>query len=236
MAAVPSNLRSWQNRPGTPLVDSASSNAPITPTHKVEWESFLHDASSPQPNTVEHPQDAPTANGDNFLTLPVMRYSSETSATRSTSDRKANNTPGLTLNLSANNESLSPSHTRDDRWSWTNSQAPSTPRIAAPNRRSSLASTRIRNVASWVRNQGRPSDEAKIVKGKKSKPLLKNQAVKPVLAPQAESHVKRSKSSGKHRRVGSLSMIFKPNSPLGAPGPLSPRLEEQRNLKGEAEL
>lgn len=160
MAAVPSNLRSTENRPGTPLVDPEYTTAPTTPTTKGEWKSFLHDASSPQqqqPQTIERPQEALTANNrDSFLTLPVMRHPSERKPPGK-AQKKTN--PGLTLSLSAENEDspASPSNDRGDRWSWTNSQAPSTPRIAAPNRRSSLtttSSTRIRNVASWVRNQG----------------------------------------------------------------------------------
>lgn len=224
MAVVPANLRS-ENRPGTPLVEPPSSTAPTTPTHKAEWKSFLHDASPPQPS-VERPQEAHAAHGDSLSALPVMRHPSESN---STANRKTSNKPGpgLTLNLAASNANSDPpqpSPSGGDRWSWTNSQAPSTPRIAAPNNRSSLSSTRIRNVASWVRNQGRASNQdTKLPTTKeKSKPLLKNQAVKPVLAPQPNSR-KGSKSSGK--RVGSLSTILKPNSP--PVGPLSPRLEEQ---------
>lgn len=46
-----------------------------------------------------------------------------------------------------------------DRWSWTNSQAPSTPRMLPKSRRTSMASTkysapRFRTVTSWARGQG----------------------------------------------------------------------------------
>lgn len=238
MAAVPSNLRSTENRPGTPLVDPEYATAPTTPTTKGEWKSFLHDASPPQqqqqqqPQTLERPPEAHTANNrDSFLTLPVMRHPSE----RKPQKKKTN--PGLTLNLSAENEEQPPSpNDRGDRWSWTNSQAPSTPRIAAPNRRSSLTTTtssiRVRNVASWVRNQGNrspppaSSKEKEKDKSGSSKPLLKNQAVKPILLPN------RGGAKPQHKRVGSLSAIFKGGSLTttqpAISGPLSPRLEEGR--------
>lgn len=121
-----------------------------------------------------------------------------------------------------------------DRWSWTNSQAPSTPRIAAPNStsnnmRSSIGSSRLRNVATWVRTQGRTSEEEQSNSGStgRKKPLLKNQALRPVLAPPRSR--KRLSKAGRHDRVGSLSSIFKPTQGYAIPSPLSPRLEAQRS-------
>lgn len=80
-----------------------------------------------------------------------------------------------------------------ERWSWTNSQAPPTPRMYAPNRaslHSSLSSApRFRKVKSWVRHQsvrhaGR-IDEERASHGRTTStiPILKNKASKPNLAP-----------------------------------------------------
>lgn len=83
----------------------------------------------------------------------------------------------------------------DSRWSWTNSQAPPTPRMRtrSPTRRSSKASMgslpKFRKVHSWVRNQSERASE-RIAEERPSRaaprpnlPPLKNKASKPTLAP-----------------------------------------------------
>ncbi|GAB1741244.1 hypothetical protein NU219Hw_g6485t1 [Hortaea werneckii] len=179
---------------------------PITPIR--EGHSFLIDAS-PEPSTRRGSEPKNSHN----VRVEIKRKSDTESRTAPSS--KA----GLTVSV---NETPSPSSTReadqmslktpktvdtqasyDDRWSWTNSQAPPTPRIYAPNNRSSLSSSisKLRGIRSWVRGTatthannnadgrrrideeqggggGRPSSS-----GSHSRPILKNQAAVPVLAP-----------------------------------------------------
>lgn len=179
---------------------------PITPIR--EGHSFLIDAS-PEPSTRRGSEPKNPHN----VRVEIKRKSDTASHTAPSS--KA----GLTVSV---NEAPSPSSAReadqislktpktvdtqasyDDRWSWTNSQAPPTPRIYAPNNRSSLSSSisKLRGIRSWVRGttthgnnadgrrrideeegggggNGRPSSS-----GSHSRPILKNQAAVPVLAP-----------------------------------------------------
>ena len=120
------------------------------------------------------------------------------------------------------------------RWSWTNSQAPSTPRAEAPNARASLTSLTSRRFSNLMRNHSREREE-KLKGASVPKPLLKNHATTPVLAPPnvGRKVSKKSRRPG-HGRVGSLSMIFKPggsgnNSPQ-ASSPVSPeaKFEDSR--------
>ncbi|KAK5137238.1 hypothetical protein LTR08_000208 [Meristemomyces frigidus] len=104
----------------------------------------------------------------------------------------------------------SPSNTQD-RWSWTNSQAPATPRLYAPNRRSSISTLpRFRTIKSWVQGQTdrnplslRSTEEerlttAQIIRG----PMLKNKASLPKLAPPPAG--KSSKQGSQGSRVSSV--------------------------------
>lgn len=99
----------------------------------------------------------------------------------------------------------------DSRWSWTNSQAPPTPRMRAssPTRRSSKSSmgsiARFRKVHSWVRNQNdrgasRIPEEQPLRPARPPKPKLpplKNKASAPKLAPLTAKPTRRlSKKSG----------------------------------------
>ncbi|EMC98051.1 hypothetical protein BAUCODRAFT_120958 [Baudoinia panamericana UAMH 10762] len=74
-----------------------------------------------------------------------------------------------------------------DRWSWTNSQAPPTPRVYAPSLHSSISSlSRFLGVRSWVRSRPWRIDEEcpPLPKPTIAKwPSLKNKASFPVLAP-----------------------------------------------------
>lgn len=70
----------------------------------------------------------------------------------------------------------------DNRWSWTNSQAPSTPRVRPASRRYSYASKssapRFRSVVSWARGQGE-----RIRIDEEAPPLLPTQETKPASTP-----------------------------------------------------
>ncbi|KAI7301935.1 hypothetical protein KC315_g16364 [Hortaea werneckii] len=201
---------------------------PITPIR--EGHTFLIDAS-PEPSTRRGSEPKNSQN----VRVEIKRKSDTESRTAPSS--KA----GLTVSV---NEAQSPSSAReadqislktpktldtqasyDDRWSWTNSQAPPTPRIYAPNNRSSLSSSisKLRGIRSWVRgtthghnadgrrrideeqgggggggeDHGRPSSS-----GSHSRPILKNQAAVPVLAP-APVATKASSAAGKNASSGS---------------------------------
>lgn len=75
------------------------------------------------------------------------------------------------------------------RWSWTNSQAPPTPRMYVPTLTSSRNSvTRLRMAVNWVKTQGEritsaeaPTSSSNVILPKAG--VLKNQASKPNLAP-----------------------------------------------------
>ncbi|USW50058.1 hypothetical protein Slin15195_G033770 [Septoria linicola] len=140
----------------------------------------------------------------------------------------------------------SPINTRGGRWSWTNSQAPSTPRAEVPNKRSSLTSFTWRNVPNWMSSRQNQLDKEAAAAAEKEKekvklgtaksvPMLKNHAVRPILAPPpaVARKVSGRKAKKPHRRVGSLSMIFKPTG-SGASSPRSPvspaTLEEGHRL------
>ena len=143
------------------------------------------------------------------LTVSINEASSPSSPTRQ-ADQMSLKTPRTYDTHASSPYSYSYDEDEDennDRWSWTNSQAPPTPRIVAPNNRSSLSSSisRLRGIRSWVRGTttttsashqqagnhadarideeaggggGRPGSS-----GSHHRPILKNQAAVPVLAP-----------------------------------------------------
>ncbi|KAK3648535.1 hypothetical protein LTR56_007358 [Elasticomyces elasticus] len=95
-----------------------------------------------------------------------------------------------------------------DRWSWTNSQAPATPRYRSSMRSSISSLPRFRNIKSWARGQGERIDEERppvppVQDVKRSN--LKNKAAMPKLAPPPKR--KPSKTDAEHARIGSLSSI-----------------------------
>ncbi|KAF2168223.1 hypothetical protein M409DRAFT_21664 [Zasmidium cellare ATCC 36951] len=220
---MPSSLRKeW--RVEEP-VDRPSSRpkTPKTPT-KQEGRSFLKDATPPSKQVLHEPEQAHVPlNRVSTLSLPLMRHSVQPQPPTQNDTIEEHDQRQL--------ESMSPPHSPDSqldlhqRWSWTNSQAPSTPRIKPPTR-TSLTSLRLGSVASWVKSQRNDEDEKQRQAHKRglSRPLLKNQAIRPVLAPAPPS--KKLSKKGKHGRVGSLSSIFKPNPNSLVPQPLSPRVEE----------
>ena len=126
----------------------------------------------------------------------------------------------------------------DNRWSWTNSQAPSTPRVRPASRRYSYASKssapRMRSVVSWARGQGeriRIDEEAPPLLPTKepmpvSTPILqavpKNKRAFKDAAPPNLSGKSPNKSKGAakgHQRItsslGSLGAFFKPAKSTG---------------------
>jgi hypothetical protein len=118
------------------------------------------------------------------------------------------------------------------RWSWTNSQAPPTPRMYAPSLRSSLGSLpRFRKVKSWVRNQsgrqGTRIDEERGPAGIAATAGFKNQASKPNLAPRQTRKLSK-KSLRRESESGTL--IIQSNADLPVI-PTSANLRDERDLE-----
>lgn len=111
------------------------------------------------------------------------------------------------------------------RWSWTNADAPSTPRLAAPSiGKSSVSSLpRFRRVASWVRvqasRQGIPTEAPPLPSSQgSSMPILKNKASKPNLFPGPPQ-----RKLSKNKRPDSSSNALRPsldNTGLSPPAPV----------------
>ncbi|KAK5113726.1 hypothetical protein LTR85_010743 [Meristemomyces frigidus] len=115
-----------------------------------------------------------------------------------------------------------------DRWSWTNSQAPTTPRMYAPSLRSSISSLpRFRSIKSWVRGQSDRivEEERPITSQATKKAVLRNKASLPTLAPPINRRL--SKSHGRPDRIQRLSSASK-QQPKAPATPLSLRMEKQR--------
>ncbi|RMY86423.1 hypothetical protein D0864_07073 [Hortaea werneckii] len=277
---------------------------PITPIR--EGHSFLIDAS-PEPSTrrgseppAKDPQNvrvqikrksdagshiaAPSSKAG--LTVSINEATSPSSRTTREADQMSLKTP-RTYDTHA---SYSYSYDEDDddddnaaRWSWTNSQAPPTPRIVAPNNRSSLSSSisKLRGIRSWVRGTttasssqqqqagnhaegrideeqgggGRPGSS-----GSHHRPILKNQAAVPVLAPapvatkfpgaksaganRSSERLKVSRSGTSRRSAASLfrqasqQRILSPRGTAGrqqppSPTPVSPGVVEEGGARGD---
>lgn len=123
-----------------------------------------------------------------------------------------------------------PRSPNEDRWSWTNSQAPPTPRMAARSHRSSLSSLpKYRRVRSWVRGQAhrhgvRITEEPLPSSRRVSAPVLKNKASKPNLAPKAPT-----RKLSKKRRPQSSTHALRPSiDGTGTSPPLPAKLPDSR--------
>ena len=111
-----------------------------------------------------------------------------------------------------------------DRWSWTNSQAPPTPRYASSMHSSPSSLPRFRNVKSWVRQQSlRPTARLDDERGAI---LLKNKASKPNLAPKPTRKLSKiSHDRSSHEPAGDL--IIQSNVDLS--GPVRPEAARLKN-------
>ncbi|KAK3701195.1 hypothetical protein LTR37_015574 [Vermiconidia calcicola] len=116
--------------------------------------------------------------------------------------------------------SANPLQNQQERWSWTNSQAPPTPRMYAPSWRSSLSSqARFIRVKSWVRNQAErqntriDEESARPPSRRTPLPAFKNKASKPTLAPRPTTTRKQSKSSARKESLSLSIQIPDAGSP-----------------------
>lgn len=195
---------------------------PLTP---MTERSFFND-SSPASPVIEKPRKARVPR--NRRTMPAMRYTSRMSRSigLTVSTNKANAQGGKAIGLPE-----TPT-TPYDRWSWTNSQAPTTPRITASNKRFSRASivSLPRSVSSWLRTQRalRTEDPINLPPKRKASLALKNQASKPLLAPPLQVQSRLPKHLDGHG--GGLASLFRTRHASVEPALLSPRLmtESQR--------
>ncbi|RMZ20330.1 hypothetical protein D0859_15669 [Hortaea werneckii] len=218
------------------------------------------------------------------LTVSVNEASSPSSRTTREADQMSLKTP-RTYDTQASYDDDEDEDDANARWSWTNSQAPPTPRIVAPNNRSSLSSSisKLRGIRSWVRGttttstqqqgnyaEGRIDEEAggggggrPGSSGSHHRPILKNQAAVPVLAPapvatkfpgaksaganRSAERLKVSRSGTARRsaanlfRQGGQQRILSPTGGKGAdrgqfppsPTPVSPGVVEEGRGRGE---
>lgn len=169
--------------------DKKSSGLTKASAPKSDHTSPNLDSTPPEVQSIGMSQRIPGLKRPSALSLPPMRQTGpvEQGTIGLSSNRPPFSPPFSPAFSSQLQKGLSsPLDSPDARWSWTNSQAPSTPRIAPPNTRPSLTGRSVRSVTSWFRGQ-ESEDRPPSVRShrrKRSNPLLlKNQALRPVLAP-----------------------------------------------------
>ena len=181
---------------------------PPTPTREKHPLSEV--TSAPQSSQIKQPETARVASSYSAKSRMTKQSSGDTTKSGlaiSIREASIEGEAGSPL------DSPKPEYELQDRWSWTNSQAPPTPRMGyAPSIVSSRASglPRFRNVTSWVRSQAdhesnRVDEEQASPSRTKAIPSLKNKAWKPNLAPKPT----RKLSKTNHRSKSSLSSSFK---------------------------
>lgn len=204
----------------------------VSPT-KQDQTSLVPEKVSSTELPIEMPQRSKEKKRPASLILPPMTQISST----------GQDTIGLSSNRSSRSvqsekELSSSPDSPNARWSWTNSQAPSTPRIAPPNTRPSLTDRSVRSVASWFSGQDgedRPSSQQSHTRKRSNPLLLKNQADTPVLAPRPSvkrpasffraraARLSGSLTSGRRSHASQRMSDQRPLTPL--PRPLSPTEE-----------
>ena len=202
---------------------------------------WAHDAwktqNPPTPTNDSHPL-AQVVNAPPSPPLKQLgttrTHSSQTMENRLTKNKSEDTTksgPAIAEEQASPTESVfglppePPETQHKDRWSWTNADAPPTPRIAAPSiGKSSLSSLpKFRNVASWVRvqaaRQSRRTEDAPPLPSSQgsSMPILKNKASKPNLFPGPPA-----RKLSKNRKPDSSPNALRPtldNTGVAAPAP-----------------
>lgn len=150
---------------------------PTTPTKPLPLPpTFLLDAS-PKTKPPKTPEKA------HVSVRPMSQVSRKSSMRKQPSAIARASVTTSKAPYTCNSPLLSPPALEDvnDRWSWTNSQAPSTPRLNPESRRGSLASKysvpRFRSVVSWALGQGE-----RIRIDEEAPPLLTPTTLQPVPA------------------------------------------------------
>lgn len=199
-------------------------NPPKASAVKPDQPSLVSEKASSTTQSIEIPQRSKKTKRPASLDLPPMRKIGSMEAHIGLSTKRSLRSIRSEKGLS------SPLDSPGARWSWTNSQAPSTPRIAPPNTRPSLTGRSIRSVASWFSGhefEDRPSSQ-RSHRRKRSNPLLwKNQAHRPILAPRPS--VKRPASS-----LGSRAARLSGSCASGRRTTMSQRMDDQRPLTPSA--
>lgn len=151
-----------------------STKAPSGLAKHKRIQSGWKDPDAPKTPTKDQLSELPNRTTFFFDASPVLKPRTPEKAhvsvrplsqmSRSSSTRKAPSVAETHLSTGQTAHTLSPLSSpplldgSDTRWSWTNSQAPSTPRLRPESRRASLMSKysapRFRSVVSWARGQG----------------------------------------------------------------------------------
>lgn len=231
----------WQDPnlpPKTPTKDSDLLRLPNRSTFYIE----------------ESPKTKPRTPEKARVSVRPMSLLSRTSSTNKETLTKAPSVSVAVKTDACESPLDSPPPLNDDfeRWSWTNSQAPSTPRVNPTSRRASLASTRysvprFRSVRSWALGQGerlRIDEEAPPLLDSPPPPPLQpvpankrafKDATKPDLSKKTAG-AKKWKGLGEHKRAGSslgnLGSLFKSTPNLGA----AAGRDLERGVGGEIEM
>ncbi|KXT12410.1 hypothetical protein AC579_10280 [Pseudocercospora musae] len=179
----------------------------------------LSEANRQPSPSLSHPQQAHLSaqerSSATMMNLPVMKESNVENPGLGLLARHSTDLSGASDNewpLKGEGDSAEDIQ-NPDRWSWSNSNAPPTPRIVPPNARASLQSyPGGASLAAWLRNQREdlPLEAA----GAGNKPLLKNQAAQPpTLSPEMPPRKDSRKNHGMKGSNGhSLAGMFKPNN------------------------
>ncbi|KXL42902.1 hypothetical protein M433DRAFT_145536 [Acidomyces richmondensis BFW] len=207
-ASVPSGIakRFHQQNPYIKN-DWKSINPPLTPrTPPAKAQTFLNDAS-PSPPKVDIQLPEPTLIGRRQSRNRLRKHNSTATLKKTMSISVQPSSPtSKEEDLLSPPDSPTSQRALGERWSWTNSNAPPTPRHA-PSLRSSISTiSRMRNFKTWARGKSEriPEEVRPITSATTKRLVLKNQAMKPHLAPTASS----SATSHPHDSLGSLSPVF----------------------------
>ncbi|KAK5119013.1 hypothetical protein LTR62_000224 [Meristemomyces frigidus] len=168
----PLSLNAWKNaNPPT---------APATPIREAHTKSFLFDASP----TVVQVDGSFISNAMEGQQNKALEMSSKSVPMVCVKQTAVNDLEGGDSDAPGSPRSQHSKKRLNERWSWTNSQAPPTPRLAAPSVRSSIGSLpRFKRIRSWARTQQARVEEERLPNLKPRMPKLKNKASVPKLGP-----------------------------------------------------
>ena len=207
-------------------------------------------AHPPTPTNENHPlnQVATDSSSSTLKRAEMVRvHSSQTGKTRTTQNTSGDTTKsGLAVAVEETVGDASPGQVAfsppppvpedpsPDRFSWTNLQAPPTPRSTTRSITSSLSSLpRFKRVTSWVRGQADRQAmriaEVPLPANPQSVPTLKNKASKPNLAPSRPTRkLSKRNMTGSHLSSASRPSLDDPRLAVPAPARLNQRPQTAR--------